>query len=291
MLAGIEAGGTKFICAVAEHPAYIRDRIEIPTTTPAETFAKVRDFLSAQRSISAIGIAAFGPVDLDKGSRTFGHVLNTPKPGWTGANYKAAFAGFNVPIRIETDVSGACLGEYLHGAGQRLKTLAYVTVGTGIGAGIVQHGEIRNGAGHYEMGHIAVWQDIQSDPFRCHCPFHEDCLEGLASGPAIKARWGKSLSELGPGHVGFALEADYLAQLALAITLMHRPDAIIFGGGVMQTPDLLNALRRETANRLGGYLADKRLIGDLSAYIVPPALGGNAGITGALALARSVQTR
>ncbi|MGB3627065.1 MAG: ROK family protein, partial [Henriciella sp.] len=186
MLGGIEAGGTKFICAVAEHPAYSRDSTEIPTTTPDETFARVRAFFSAQKTISAIGIAAFGPLDLDKGSRTYGHVLNTPKQGWSGASYKAALSSFNVPIRVETDVSGACLGEYLHGAGQRLKTLAYVTVGTGIGAGIVQHGEIRNGAGHYEMGHITVAQDYQADPFRCFCPFHEDRLEGLASGTAIQ---------------------------------------------------------------------------------------------------------
>lgn len=287
MLAGIEAGGTKFICAVAEHPAYIRDRIEIPTTTPDETLQHVRDFFSAQKSISAIGIAAFGPLDLDKGSRSFGQVLKTPKPGWSGASYKSAFSAFNVPLRIETDVSGACLGEYLHGAGQRMKTLAYVTVGTGIGAGVVQHGEIRNGAGHYEMGHITVAQDREADAFRCCCPFHEDCLEGLASGTAIQARWGKRLSELGSGHVSIAIEADYLAQLALTITLTHRPDAIVFGGGVMQTPGLIDALRRETSTRLGGYLTDKRLSGDLSSYIVPPALGGDAGITGALALARS----
>ncbi|WP_084398892.1 ROK family protein [Henriciella aquimarina] len=283
MLAGIEAGGTRMVCAVAEHPAHIRERIEIPTTTPEETFGHIRDFLKAQRSVRAIGVAAFGPVDIDKRSKTYGQVLNTPKPGWTGASWFKAFSGFTVPFKIESDVSGACLGEYAHGAGRHQKTLAYVTVGTGIGAGIVNDGRVRNGTGHYEMGHIPVRRD-PDDTYGGHCPFHADCLEGLACGPAIQARWGEPLSHLGEGAV--ALEASYLSQLALTIILAHMPGRIIVGGGVMKTPGLIEALREQTQDRLAGYVRRGALSGDLSDYIVPPGLGEAAGVTGALLLAQ-----
>lgn len=284
MLAGIEAGGTKFICAVAEHPAYIRERIEIPTTTPDKTFGKVRAFLDSQRTISSIGIASFGPVDIDRHSPAYGSLLNTPKPGWAGTSYIRALSDYRVPMKIQSDVAGACLGEYAHGAGQHQKTLAYVTVGTGIGAGIVHDGRVRSGIGHYEMGHIPVQHDLGRDRFAGRCPYHGDCLEGLACGPAILDRWGRPLSELGQDEI--RLEAGYLSQLATTIILAHMPGRIIFGGGVMKAPGLLEALRQQTKKRLAGYLSTGALGRDFGYYIVPPGLGDDAGITGALALAR-----
>ncbi|WP_370233966.1 MULTISPECIES: ROK family protein [Henriciella] len=283
MLAGIEAGGTKMVCAVAEHPAHIRERIEIPTTSPEETFAHIQDFFADQKNIRSIGIAAFGPVDTDRRSKTYGDVLNTPKPGWSGASWVRAMAAYTTPFAIESDVSGACLAEYIYGAGRHQKTLAYVTVGTGIGAGIVHEGRVRTGTGHYEMGHIPVRRDPY-DKYGGHCPFHADCLEGLASGPAIDARWGGPLSEMGEGEI--ALEASYLSQLALTLILTHMPGRIIFGGGVMKTPGLIDAIREQTADRLAGYFSRGDLSGDLSEYIVPPALGDDAGISGALLLAQ-----
>ena len=286
MLAGIEAGGTKFICAVAEHPAHIRELIEIPTTTPAETFARVRDFLSAQTSIRALGIAAFGPIDIDRRSPHYGTVLHTPKPGWRGASYTKALRAFTVPLRVKSDVSGACLGEYAHGAGKLQKTLAYVTVGTGIGAGIVHEGRIRSGIGHFEMGHIPVQRDARRDPFPGRCPWHGDCLEGLACGPAIIDRWGRDLSGFDPDSDAVALEAHYLSQLAVTIILTHMPGRIIFGGGVMKAAGLMDALREETHRRLAGYVTTGPLGRTFEDYIAPPALGDNAGITGALELAR-----
>ncbi len=284
MLAGIEAGGTKFVCAVAEHPAYIRDRIEIPTTTPQETFSRVRAFLDRQKSISAIGVASFGPVDINRHSASYGALLNTPKPGWAGASYIRALSHYRVPIKLESDVSGACLGEYVHGAGQHQKTLAYVTVGTGIGAGIVHDGRVRGGIGHYEMGHIQVRHDLARDPYTGRCPYHGDCLEGLACGPAILDRWGQNLSSLGKAEI--ALEAEYLSQLAATIILTHMPGRIIFGGGVMKTPGLIEALREQTRKRLSGYVTTGPLGRDFGYFIVPPGLGDDAGITGALVLAR-----
>lgn len=286
MLAGIEAGGTKFVCAVAEHPAYIRDRVEFPTTTPEDTFAKVRDFLAAQKSISGIGIAAFGPIDIDRQSRTYATVLNTPKPGWSGASYKRAFSSFSVPMKVESDVSGACLGEYAHGAGKRQKTLAYVTVGTGIGAGIVHQGKVRGGIGHYEVGHITVRHDHARDPYPGRCPFHGDCLEGLACGPAIVDRYGRQLSDFAPNSPEIGLQADYLSELALTLILTQMPGRIVFGGGVMKTPGLMDALRQRTRHRLAGYVTTGPLGRDFSDYLVPPELGHNAGVIGALELAR-----
>lgn len=284
MLAGIETGGTKVVCAIADAPGRIHHRFEVPTTTPDETFARIRDELDAHRPFAAIGVSAFGPVETDPASPRHGEVLVTSKPHWQGASYIEALASFGCPVRIESDVSGACLGEWAYGAGRGQRVLAYVTVGTGIGAGIVHDGRILNGAGHYEMGHIPVIR-APGDDAVSQCPIHADCLEGLASGPSIMARWGTPLSALPDGHAGTGLEAGYLAQLVRTITLTHMPERIVFGGGVMKTPGLIEAVRQQAKESLGGYVA-RAHVGDLSGYIVPAALGGDAGITGALMLAR-----
>ena len=291
MLGGIEAGGTKINCALGSSPDQILASKAFATADPADTFHQVCTFFdkaqAAHGRITAIGVAAFGPVDTDPGSPSYGTVLRTPKQGWSGANWVEALRRFRCPVIIDSDVNGAALAEWQRGAGKDLRTLAYVTVGTGIGAGILQNGRSLFGTGHYEMGHIYPPHDYESDPFPGRCPFHKDCLEGLASGPAIIDRWGLNLSEMSSGHAAFALQASYLAHLAATITLTHMPDRLIFGGSVMKAPGLHERLRVATRMLLAGYLSAGPATGDLADYIVPPALGDLAGITGALAMAEA----
>jgi fructokinase len=233
------------------------------------------------------GLAAFGPIDTDPGSPSYGTLKRTPKPGWAGANCIDGLNRLPCPVAIDTDVNGAALGEWQLGAGKGLRTLAYVTVGTGIGVGILKNGRSLSGMAHFEMGHIYPPHDYESDPFPGRCPFHNDCLEGLASGPAITDRWGLNLSELPSGHPAFELEAGYLAHLAATIVLTHMPDRIIFGGSVMKAPGLLERVRTATRALLADYLVCNPAGGDLSTYLVPPALGDLSGITGALHMAES----
>lgn len=290
MLGAIEAGGTKIVCALASRDGAIAALATLPTTTPGETLARIADFFASataeQGAPAAFGIASFGPIDIDTRSPGYGTILVTTKPGWQGACYRDALQGFDVPIGIDSDVNGAALGEWQAGAGQGCATLAYVTVGTGIGAGVVRHGAPLSGIGHYELGHIRPPRDPARDPFPGRCPFHGDCLEGLASGPAILDRWGKTLGELPPDHAGHGLVAGYLGHLALTLILAHMPDRIVFGGGVMKTPGLIEAVRAETRALLGGYSATPQLAGDLENYIAVPGLGDRSGITGAIELAR-----
>lgn len=282
---GIEAGGTKFICAVAQSPVEILKSTEQPTTEPDETFANVlKFFLEAAAEygpICAIGAASFGPVDIDRSSRSYGTILNTPKPGWADVSFIDALARLNAPFFVDTDVNGAALGEAVAGAGNGLRIIAYVTVGTGIGAGVVKNGLPQAGFGHYEFGHIRPPHDKSRDPYAGCCPFHSDCLEGLASGPAIMNRWEATLSDLAQGHEAVALEAEYLSHLALTLILSHMPERIIFGGGA----GLLKKLRLETKKLIGGYVDAGPLAGDLSDYIVPPGLGDFSGAVGAVVLA------
>lgn len=291
MLGGVEAGGTKIICAVGSSPDQILASEAIPTTDPAISFQKVCAFFDKAKAehgrLDAIGVAAFGPVDIDPGSPAYGTVLRTPKPGWAGANWVDGLHRLPCPVTVDTDVNGAALGEWRLGAGRGHNTLAYVTVGTGIGAGVLRNGRSLSGIGHFEMGHIYPPHDYESDPFPGRCPFHRDCLEGLASGPAIMDRWGLTLSEMPAGHPAFALQAGYLAHLAATIILTHMPDRIIFGGSVMKAPGLMERLRAATRILLAEYLSGGPAGGDLEDYLVPPALGERAGVTGALALAEA----
>lgn len=289
LIGGLEAGGTKCICAVADAQQSILAQTAIPTAYPDQTVTAVLDFFSAQASalgpISGLGVASFGPVVVDASSPRYGEILSTPKPGWSGLNYFKALASLDVPLAVTSDVTGAALAEYR--ASQRpLNTLAYVTVGTGIGVGIVQNGRPFMGAGHPEAGHIFVPQDRTVDPYPGLCPYHGACLEGLASGPALLDRWGKTLSELGVDHPGLRLEAQYLSYLMQVLTLTHMPDQIMVGGGVLQTPGLLDMIREETSARLAGYVshgpASKT---GLDPYLSSPRYGQTAGLVGALALA------
>lgn len=285
----IEAGGTKFVCAVGYSPREILKTEIIPTTGPDETLARVVRFfenaVDEYGPADAVGVATFGPVDIDSRSSTYGSILKTSKKGWSGANFVKALAPLNAPVCIDSDVNGAGLGEARAGAGKGLRTIAYVTVGTGIGAAVVRDDQPLVGFSHYELGHIRPPHERARDPYDGCCPFHGDCLEGLASGPAIMARWGKTLSDFSPDHEAVVLEVEYLSHLALTLIAGHMPERIIFGGGVMKTPGLIERLRLETEKLLGGYIDAAPLAGDLSDYIVPPALGDLAGVVGAAALA------
>lgn len=291
LIGAIEAGGTKFVLALAQEGGAILAEIRIPTLTPAETFPAIAAFFAeaqaAHGPVAAFGVASFGPIDIDPASPAYGTFTTTPKPGWSGARFHDVLAPFGAPIVVDTDVNSAALGEWSAGAGVGATTLAYTTVGTGIGTGIVRNGQPLLGFSHYESGHIPMARDAAADPFPGCCPYHGDCLEGLASGPAIAARWGTSLSQLAAPEDKVALIAGYIAQLAASLVLLHMPDRLVFGGGVMKTPGLLPALRRETERRLGGYISAPQLDPGLERYIVAPGLGDEAGITGAVLLGQS----
>ena len=290
LIGAIEAGGTKFVAAVAREDGTLLAQARIPTETPQTCFPALAAFFSnaaaAHGPIAAFGVASFGPIEIDPTSRNYGMFTTTPKPGWAGARFHDVLGQFGAPIVVDTDVNGAALGEWEQGAGQGCTTLAYTTIGTGVGSGVLRHGQSLMGFSHFESGHIPVPRDLASDPYPGFCPFHGDCLEGLAAGPAIKARWGMSLSELASPHDQIALIAGYIAQLAVALVLLHMPDRLIFGGGVMKAPGLIEALRRTTEAKLAGYIKAPQLDPGLERYIVAPGLGDQAGITGAIALGR-----
>lgn len=290
LIGAVEAGGTKFVLALARASGEVIERARIATRTPDETFAEMRTFFFAAQDrhgqIGGFGIASFGPIDVDPASPAYGTFTTTPKPGWSGARFHDALAEFNATLVVDTDVNGAALGEWLLGAGRGCRTLAYTTVGTGIGTGVLQSGKPLGGMGHYEAGHIRVPQDLPRDSFTGNCPFHANCLEGLASGPAIEARFGTSLDLLeGPaGREAVNLIGGYLADFAATLVLLHMPDRLIFGGGVMKAPGLIEQVRRLTEAKLAGYVRHAPLTPGLADYIAAPALGDDAGLTGAIEL-------
>ena len=288
-VAAIETGGTKCVVSVGRDPnTATRHRIE--TASPSETAASIERILRKEighSNLDAIGIASFGPLDVDPESADYGRMGPTPKAHWEGFNLRSHLQEiFDCPVIADSDVNGAALAEAHWQLDRPIQHLAYVTVGTGIGVGVMQNGSIVNGRSHPEIGHIRVERHPTDQAFAGTCPFHGDCLEGLASGSAIAARWGASLTELGQDHPGLALESFYLGQLALNIVLHHRPDAIIFGGGVSQTPSLVDRIRHQCLLMLGDYLpelASADLIGKL---ITSPRLENDAGILGAFMMAQ-----
>jgi fructokinase len=296
VVGAIEAGGTKFQCALVRGADTVLASRRIPTTSPPETLgAVVRFFAEAQAEFApaeAFGIGTFGPVDLDTGSATHGRILPTPKAGWSGADLRAPLqARFRRPVAIDTDVNAAALAEAAFGAGRALRSLAYVTVGTGIGGGVVLDGQALHGMLHPEMGHIVVRRDPRDLDFAGTCPFHRDCLEGLASGPAVEARWGAPLDALAPEHPAADVIGGYLAQLAVAIVLLIACERIVFGGGVMTNGKVLTHVRRRARELLGGYLPVARVSGDLTDFLVPPGLGERSGLVGAALLAHGLLSR
>ena len=280
MLGAIEAGGTKFVCAVGDEKGTIIDRIWIPTTVPEETIPKVVDFLN-QYDIKALGIGSFGPIDVNRESYTYGHITSTPKTAWRDFPFvKSLKNTLHVPIGFNTDVNAAALGEATFGAAKGLDSCLYITVGTGIGAGAVVQGELLQGLSHPEMGHILV-RHHPNDQYQGNCPYHHDCLEGLAAGPAVGGRWGdKGINLVNRAEV-WDLEGYYLAQALMQYILILSPKKIILGGGVMKQRQVFTAIYKYLPEFIHDYVS----LPELTEYIVGPGLGDNAGITGALILA------
>lgn len=290
ILGAVETGGTKVDCAIGAWPDGIRDRIRIPTTTPSETLARVNDFLvrhHRETPLAAVGIGSFGPVDLRTGSPTYGSITSTPKEGWRYSDVVGPISkGLKLPVAFDTDVNAAALGEYRWGSSGALNSLVYVTVGTGIGGGAVIEGRPLHGAGHPEMGHVRIPHDRGADPFDGSCPYHGDCLEGLASGPAMEARWGAPADSLPEDHPAWDLEAAYLAYGVANITVTLSPERIVMGGGVMKQRHLFPRLRDRVLDILSGYGVAEGIVDTIDGYIVPPALDDDSGIAGAFALAQ-----
>lgn len=287
LVAGIEAGGTKFNCLIGRGPGEIVAEIQFPTTNPEETIAHALDFFATNRAKfgapAALGIASFGPVALDSASSAYGHITSTPKPGWRDIDILGPFAAaLGCPIAFDTDVNGAVLAERRWGAAKDLDSFVYVTIGTGIGGGAMTGGRLVHGAMHPEIGHMLPPRGRVADDFAGICPFHGDCLEGLASGPAIEARWGQPGSALPPDHPAWELEAHYLALMCMNLSLALSPKRILLGGGVMRREHLFPLVRARFDALMAGYLAPS---GALEDFIGPPGLGARAGALGALALA------
>jgi fructokinase len=285
----MEAGGTKCVCGVGSGPADL-ERVTLATTTPDETLhAAVQAIrkLARGRELTAIGIASFGPVDLEPGSQRYGFITTTPKPGWQNTDVVGVFRrALSVPVGFDTDVNGALLGEVRWGAVTGMANAVYLTVGTGIGGGAMVNGHLVHGLLHPEMGHMRIPHDRERDPFAGCCDFHGDCLEGLACGLAIEKRLNARAETLAIEHPVWDLEAEYLGAGLLNIALTLSPERIILGGSVMKAPGLLERVRAKFQQSLAGYIQRPQITRDVESYIVPPALGDSAGVIGAIALAQ-----
>lgn len=296
LLGAVEAGGTKFICAVGHNkgdgsePCSVLEQVRVPTSDPTRTLAAALDFFRAQRAkhgpISALGLASFGPIGLDREAANYGSLLDTPKPYWSKTPLVTPFANeLSCPIAFDTDVNGAALAELRWGAGRSLRSLAYITVGTGIGVGVIVERQCVHGLLHPEAGHIHPRRHPADAGFAGTCPFHGDCLEGLASGPAIAARAGRPAEALGAEHRAWPIVGDYLGQLCAQLVLILSPERIVLGGGVMAQDGLLVVVRARMLHWLGGYIKHPRLENGAANYLVSPGLGERSGIMGAFALA------
>ncbi|PZD96260.1 fructokinase [Paenibacillus sambharensis] len=282
-IGAIEAGGTKFVCGYGNEQGLIEERVSFPTRMPAETLADVIEYFQ-DKQVEAIGIGTFGPIDIDPASPSYGFVTTTPKAGWSGYNFLGEMKKvFPVPIGWDTDVNAAAYGEAVWGAAQGLDSCVYYTIGTGIGVGVFAEGRLVHGMVHPEGGHVLVRRH-PDDTYEGFCPYHGDCLEGIAAGPALEKRWKMQGSELPPDHPAWAMEAYYIAQAVSTSILMLSPKKVILGGGVMHQQQLFPMIRKEAARLLNGYVSHPFLREGIDHYIVPPGLGDNAGLSGALAL-------
>jgi fructokinase len=287
LFGGIEAGGTKFICGIGTCP----DDLEVhafPTVGPVENVRQAVQFFQdkADSQLAGLGIASFGPIDLDRTSATYGYITTTPKTAWRNIDLVGALSkGLSLPIAFETDVNAAALAEAEWGASRDVEDSVYITVGTGIGGGVVVNGEAVHGLLHPEIGHIRVAHDLDNDPFTGSCQFHGDCLEGLASAPALSQRWGRPPESLPATHPAWELEARYLASVIAILVYTLSPHRIILGGGVMQHDALFPMIRRNVGHFMNGYIAKPQLREEIDRYIVPPGLGRHSGVLGAILLA------
>jgi fructokinase len=283
---GIEAGGTKFVCVVASGPEDIRGETRFPTTTPQETIGKAIEFFRPFLPLAGIGIGTFGPVDLDPASPTFGYITTTPKPYWANADIAGSVQrGLGVPVKIDTDVNAAALGEFRWGAAQGCDPVLYITIGTGIGGGGILHGKPMHGLVHPEMGHMRLPHDLKADPFPGACPYHGDCFEGLAAGPALKARWGRPAENLPADHPAWVLEAHYVALAVANLVVVLSPRRVVLGGGVMEHPGLVQQVRGQVLALLNSYVQSPTILEHIDDYIVLPGLRNRAGVLGSVALA------
>lgn len=284
-LGAIEAGGTKFVVAIGNENGELEKRASFPTTTPKETLEQVFAFFD-DSGIEALGIGTFGPIDPDPKSPTYGFITTTPKPYWGNYNLLGALQKrYAIPMGFDTDVNGAALGELMFGVAQGLDSCLYLTFGTGVGGGAIVEGRLLHGLLHPEMGHLKLIRR-SDDHYKGHCPYHGDCLEGLASGPAIEERWGQKGDQLPMDHQAWDLEAFYIGQALAAFILILSPKKIILGGGVMKQKQLFPMIHHYTKEFLNGYIVKDILLNHIEDYIVSPGLEDNAGICGALALAK-----
>ncbi|MCK4817228.1 ROK family protein, partial [bacterium] len=258
LFGGIEAGGTKFVCAVGSNPDDLRDEIRFDTTSPDKTIYRAIEYFREQslgERLLAIGIGSFGPVDLNRGSSTYGYITSTPKPHWANTDFYGKIRdGLNITVGIDTDVNAAALGEYKWGAARGLANFIYLTIGTGIGGGGMINGRLLHGLLHPEMGHVFIPHDIKTDPYEGKCPFHKDCFEGLASGPALKDRWGEPAENLSEDHKAWDLEAKYISLALINYICTLSPQRIIIGGGVMEQKRLLSLIHEKVRGMLNNYI-------------------------------------
>ena len=280
---GLEAGGTKMICVIGNENGEILERATFPTKTPEETIPLMIDFFKG-KEIKALGIACFGPIDLDKNSKTYGYITSTPKLAWKNYNIVGAFKdALGVPVGFDTDVNGSLLGEITWGCAKGLSDAIYLTIGTGIGGGVMTNGQLLHGMLHPELGHMRLAK-AENDPFEGVCPYHGTCFEGLAAGPAIEKRWGKKAVELADNDEVWELESFYIAQALATYILTLSPKIIILGGGVMRQMQLFPLIRKKVVEQLNGYINTKE-IDNIDEYIVPASLNDDQGIMGAVKLA------
>lgn len=295
LFGGIEAGGTKFVCAVGTSPEKILAEERFSTNNPDETLNRCINFFSRAASefgpVKSLGIGAFGPLDPNPESSTYGFITSTPKTAWKNTDVVGFFKlKMKIPIGFDTDVNGAALGEGRWGAAAGIKNFLYITVGTGIGGGIVVNKQLIHGLLHPEIGHIFPVQDKNKDPFPGVCPYHGNCLEGLAAGPAVNKRWGTPAEKLPADHPAWEIESNYLAQAAVTYILLYSPEKIIFGGGIMHQEQLFPLIRKKVQEKLAGYIDHPLILKNIDTMIVPPKLGDRAGICGAFILAEQALT-
>ena len=284
-LGALEAGGTKMVCAIGDEHGNVIERYSLPTRSGDETVREIIEYFRAH-PVEALGVSSFGPLNLDPASPEYGNITTTPKAGWVNYPLRRNLAeALGVPVGIDTDVNGAALAEARIGAGKGVDSLVYYTIGTGIGGGAVVNGQLLHGLVHPEMGHMLL-RPVENDPApHGFCPYHDGCLEGMAKGPAIEKRWGKPAAELPEDHIAWEIEAEYLAQMCVNTIVVLSPKMIVLGGGVMHQMHLFPRIRRRTQELLNGYVAHSAILENIDAYIVPPALGDNAGAAGSLLLA------
>lgn len=279
---GLEAGGTKMVCALGYADGTIEDKISFPTTTPEKSIPRIIEYFK-DKEICSLGIGSFGPVDVNPDSESYGNILDSPKLAWQHYPLKKVLEdALCVPIKVDTDVNGSCLGEMTFGCAEGMDNVGYVTIGTGIGAGMAVNGQLVHGMGHPEFGHILVSR-IEGDDYKGKCPFHPTCFESLASGPAIEERWGKKAEELSDRPEVWEMEADYIAQGLMAMVLTISPRKIILGGGVMHQQQLFPIIRKKLKEKLAGYIHTREL-DDIDDYVVPASLDDEQGIKGAVQL-------